>query len=279
MRIVLGILILFSFLGAVDDWWRSPALLALPVLGMVCWVLASRIAAQEKKIRELEHLIRTKAREQTASEANAAVQSGVGPGMDASRQGQPVPGKPVADWNADDGVGEDFLFSAQEETAPKPSPARPVTKPGRMAPDWLASAWSQARAWITGGNPVVKVGLVVLFFGVSFLLKYASDHSLLPVELRMAGAGMLGIALLGLGWRLRRSNPVYALLVQGGGVGVLYLTIFAAARFLEMISPLWALFLMCAVVVFSGILAVAQNASALAVFGAAGGFLACSWSR
>lgn len=143
-----------------------------------------------------------------------------------------------------------------------------------MAPGWLANAWSQALAWLTGGNPVVKVGLVVLFFGVSFLLKYASDHSLLPVELRMAGAGMLGVVLLAVGWRLRHGNPVYALLVQGGGVGVLYLTIFAAARFLDMIPPVWALVLMCAVVVFSGILAVVQNASALAVFGAAGGFLA-----
>jgi hypothetical protein len=63
VRIVLGILILFSFLGAVDDWWRSPTLLALPVLGAVCWVLASRIAAQEKKIRELENLLRAKSSE------------------------------------------------------------------------------------------------------------------------------------------------------------------------------------------------------------------------
>jgi uncharacterized membrane protein len=133
-----------------------------------------------------------------------------------------------------------------------------------------SSAW----AWFTGGNPVVKVGLVVLFFGVSFLLKYAADHRLLPVELRMAGAGLLGVAMLVLGWRLRRSRPTYALLVQGGGVGVLYLTIFAAARYVGMLPPAAALVLMTAVVLFSGILAVAQDAMSLALFGAAGGFLA-----
>ena len=64
MRIVLGILILFSFIGAVDDWWRSPVLLVLPILGVVCFVLASRIAAQDRKIRELEKLLRTQFREQ-----------------------------------------------------------------------------------------------------------------------------------------------------------------------------------------------------------------------
>lgn len=277
VRIVLGILILFSFLGAVDDWWRNPTLLALPVLGAVCWVLASRIAAQEKKIRELENLLRAKSSEAATHETRAAA----APAATATAQGESDSGAdasraftPDSGWSKGAGTGEDFVFSAHEEAAPRPSSLPPVTKPGRIAPDWLATAWSQAVTWITGGNPVVKVGLVVLFFGVSFLLKYASEHSLLPVELRMAGAGMLGVALLALGWRLRHGNPVYALLVQGGGVGVLYLTIFAAARFLDMIPSAWALALMCAVVVFSGILAVVQNASALAVFGAAGGFLA-----
>jgi len=280
VRIVLGILILLSFLGALDDWWRSPVLLVLPVLGVVCFVLSSRIAAQDRKIRELENLLRTKFREQkasadstsmaTASHAATTASARSGSGLQSAA---PTTGEAAFGWNEGGDSGENFAFSAQEEAAPA-APPQAVREMKPAAPEWIAAAWSQARAWITGGNPVVKVGLVVLFFGVSFLLKYASDHSLLPVELRMAGAGLLGVALLALGWRLRSSNPVYALLVQGGGVGVLYLTIFAAARFLDMISPLWALLLMTAVVGFSGILAVVQNASALAVFGTAGGFLA-----
>ena len=67
VRIVLGILILLSFFGVLDDWWRSPVLLVLPVLGVVCFVLSSRIAAQDRKIRELENLLRAKFREQKAS--------------------------------------------------------------------------------------------------------------------------------------------------------------------------------------------------------------------
>ena len=279
VRIVLGILILLSFLGALDGWWRSPVLLVLPVLGVVCFVLASRIAAQDRKIRELEKLLRAQFREQKAAAdsssmgAAAHVAASTAPSGSGRQFAAPTVGEAVFGLNEGGDSGDNFVFSAQEEAAPA-APSQAVREAKPAALEWIASAWSQARAWISGGNPVVKVGLVVLFFGVSFLLKYASDHSLLPVELRMAGAGMLGSALLGLGWRLRRSNPVYALLVQGGGVGVLYLTIFAAARFLDMIPPLWALILMCAVVVFSGILAVAQNAAALAVFGAAGGFLA-----
>lgn len=279
VRIVLGVLILLSFFGVLEDWWRSPVLLVLPVLGVVCFVLSSRIAAQDRKIRELENLLRAKFREQKASAdttsmaaASHAPATATFARSASGQQSAPITAESAPEWNEGDD-GDNFAFSVQEEAAPV-APPQAVREMKPATPEWIAAAWSQARAWITGGNPVVKVGLVVLFFGVSFLLKYASDHSLLPVELRMAGAGMLGVALLALGWRLRSSNPVYALLVQGGGVGVLYLTIFAAARFLEMISPLWALLLMTAVVVFSGILAVVQNASALAVFGAAGGFLA-----
>ena len=39
-----------------------------------------------------------------------------------------------------------------------------------------------------------------------------------------------GVALLVVGWRLRMKNSGYALSMQGGGVAVLYLTVFAALR-------------------------------------------------
>ena len=36
--------------------------------------------------------------------------------------------------------------------------------------------------------------------------------------------------MLGIGWRLRQSRPGYGLIMQGGGIGVLYITVFAAFR-------------------------------------------------
>ena len=121
---------------------------------------------------------------------------------------------------------------------------------------------------------MVRVGLVVLFFGVAFLVKYAADHRMFPIELRLAAAGAAGIALLGLGWRLRHRRPDFARLIQGGAVGVLYLTLFAAARLYGLIPLSLAFGLMVALVALSGALAVLQNAAGLAAFGAAGGFLA-----
>jgi uncharacterized membrane protein len=266
VRIVLVVLFAFSLLGALDHSWDSPYLLVLPVLCLVCWAMASRMEAQGKKIAVLEKLLREQARSRTgpAGAASRDEQAWPDEGRGAAALSpQPSPGRGEAA-----GAGEEFTFSVQEE------PAAERVAPAPRQQGLAGIVWTRLRDWLAGGNPVVRVGLVVLFFGVSFLLKYASDRGLLSVEARMAGAGLLGVALLAVGWVLRRSRPAYAVLVQGGGVGVLYLTIFAAARFLDMIPPFWALALMSAVVVLSGALAVLQNASPLALFGAAGGFAA-----
>lgn len=141
-------------------------------------------------------------------------------------------------------------------------------------PSTLDALYERARAWLLGGNTVVRVGLLVLFFGLAFLARYAVENSLLPIELRLSGIALGAIVLLGLGWRLRRQRSGYALSLQGGGVAVLYLTIFAAMRLYQMIPPTMGFVLLLAVVVFSTALAVWQNAQALAIIGTAGGFMA-----
>ena len=129
-------------------------------------------------------------------------------------------------------------------------------------------------AWFLGGNTIARVGLVILFIGLAFLLKFAADNNMLPVELRVAAVAAAGLALLITGWRLREKRPAYALAMQGAGVGVLYLTTFGAYRLWHLIPPEAAFFLLAAIAIFSAILAIKQDAMVLAVFGSAGGFLA-----
>ena len=68
------------------------------------------------------------------------------------------------------------------------------------------------------------------FFGVAFLLKYTYQHVQVPIELRLAGVALAAVVLLAIGWRLRLTREGYGLALQGGGVGLLYLTIFGALR-------------------------------------------------
>ena len=144
------------------------------------------------------------------------------------------------------------------------APVRQVAPPPR--PAWMA--------WIMGGNTLARVGVLLLFIGVGFLVKYASEHVHVPIEMRLAGVALGGIALLVLGWRLRLARPGYAMILQGGGVGVLYLTVFGALRLYGLISPPMAFALLVAIAGLSAWLAIRQDAIAMAVIGIVGGFLA-----
>ena len=125
-----------------------------------------------------------------------------------------------------------------------------------------------------GGNTVARVGLLLLFIGVAFLLRYVAEHTHVPIEWRLSGVALGAIALLVVGWRMRVSRAGYAITLQGGAIGILYLTVFAALRLYSVLPPVPAFALLAALAVLSGILAVAQNARALAALGATGGFLA-----
>ncbi len=139
-------------------------------------------------------------------------------------------------------------------------------------PNAVEQAIAAAQNWFLGGNTIVRVGLVILFIGLSFLARYAAAAGLIPVELRLAVIGAFGIALLAIGFKKRADKPGFALALQGAGVAVMYLTVFAAFRLYDMLPALAAFGLMIVVCALSCALALLQNSRALAVAAFAGGF-------
>lgn len=129
-------------------------------------------------------------------------------------------------------------------------------------------------AWFRGGNTIVRLGVVILFFGVAFLLRFAAEHALLPIEWRLAGVALGGAALCVTGWHLRARRRGYGLSLQGAGIGVLYLVIFAGLRLYGLLPPPLAFALLVALSALTALLAVAQDALVLAVLGFGGAFLA-----
>lgn len=176
-----------------------------------------------------------------------------------------------------------FEAPASSAEAPRPeaesrsggAPVRPGVDSGRDSFTGISDrVLDSVKAFFTTGNVVTKIGVIVLFFGIAFLLKYAAQRDLVPIEFRLVGVFIGGMVLLGVGWRLRERRRLYGLILQGGGVGVLYLTVYAAARFYHLLPYGLAFAVMLALVILSGILAVLQDAKSLAVFGIVGGFLA-----
>jgi uncharacterized membrane protein len=151
---------------------------------------------------------------------------------------------------------------ATAEAAPAPEPAAPPAEPNAL--------WK----WLSGGNTLVRVGVLILFIGVAFLVRYAGEHIDVPIEARLIGVALGAIVLLVLGWRLRERAGGYGLVLQGGGVGVLYLVVFGAFHRWHLVPPQLAFVLLVVIALASAILAIAQDSRSLAVAGVTGGFLA-----
>lgn len=160
--------------------------------------------------------------------------------------------------------------------ASAPDAVAPVVAQAEAARTAAGSAGLQP-AWLQrllGGNIVAKIGVLILFFGVGFLLKYAYDQGRLPVQVRLAAVAVCGFAMLYVGWRLLDRRRLYGLILQGGGIGLLYLDVYFALRLYGLIgaTPGFAAFMALGIV--ATLLAVRQDAKVLAVLGLTGAFLA-----
>ena len=172
----------------------------------------------------------------------------------------------LAVWRAPPGTP---VPAAPAPAAPAPIEPTPAAQAG---PGLVEAAIARARDWLLGGNTIVRLGLVVLFVGLSFLASYAAAAGLFPIEFRLAVVAAIGVALLVTGFRTRTGRPGFGLALQGGGVAILYLTLFAAAKLYDTV-PVGAAFALMIVVCAAGCaLALLQRSQALALTAFAGGF-------
>lgn len=178
--------------------------------------------------------------------------------------------------------------SVPPPSEPSDAPAPPAQEIPRLPPrvraeptrpDAITLAVRAIQRWFTVGNVPVKIGMLVLLAGVGALLKYAADQGYLnpPIELRLAGVAGAALAALVFAWRKRESHRSFALSLQGGAIGILLLTVFAAFKRYELIEATPAFALSVVLIFGAGALAVLQNAKSLAVFAILAGFLAPIW--
>jgi Predicted membrane protein (DUF2339) len=209
-----------------------------------------RLEQLERRVAELENLVR-----QLVTRAVAASPGG------ALRE-RPV--RPPLHASLPDAV----------QQSPAPSPPRVVVRPKVTVVDPLDRGidWEQ---WI-GQRGLLVVGILALLATGGFFLNYAIQHGWIPPAVRATGAILAGIALAVWGDRLvvRKGMLRYGAAIIGGGGGLVYLGIWAAAGPYELFSREVGVLLLALTSALVVALAVRHGVEALGVWALVGAYLA-----
>ena len=227
------------------------------IIGCVTGVLIAEVLSLRKRLDLLENIKSPEVAKKKPETQGVAFQDS------AEVVFAPPDGEPVVRWNFETDPEQ---FVPEKEVF--------IDRIFSQLSERTTRVFARIKTFFTSGNLVLKIGVIILFFGVAFLLKYAAQRNMVPIEFRLIGVALSGIVFLTLGWWLRHTRKKYGLVLQGSGVGILYLVIFSAAKLYTFLPLLPALVVMVGLVFFSCTLAVLQESKSLAVFGAIGGFLA-----
>lgn len=181
-----------------------------------------------------------------------------------------VENRPSESDSADRFQTASFVEAEQGQVADQPAYYAPMPSEKEAATDGGGSLLTR----LTGGNLLLKTGIVVLFLGLAFLLRYASERVHIPIGLRYLSVAGGGLAAVVAGWKLQSRRREYGLILQGFGVAVMYLTSLAALK-LHPLLPAPAVFATMVVLVAAmAVMAVQQDAQIMAQAAVIGGMAA-----
>jgi uncharacterized membrane protein len=123
-----------------------------------------------------------------------------------------------------------------------------------------------------GGKWFAKIGIVVMILGMSFFLKYAFDNEWIGETGRIILGVIVGLSLLAFGEKTIRKYFMYGQIVSGGGLAIIYLSIFASYNFYHLVGQSTAFLFMGFVTMIGIALSLRYNAPSLIIFSTLGGF-------
>ena len=181
-----------------------------------------------------------------------------------------VENRPSESDSADRFQTASFVEAEQRQAAARPAYYAPMPSEKEAVTDGSGSLLTR----LTGGNLLLKTGIVVLFLGLAFLLRYASERVHIPIGLRYLSVAGGGLAAVVAGWKLQSRRREYGLILQGFGVAVMYLTSLAALKLHPLLPAPVVFAAMVVLVAAMAVMAVRQDAQIMAQAAVIGGMAA-----
>jgi uncharacterized membrane protein len=124
---------------------------------------------------------------------------------------------------------------------------------------------------LLAGNWLALIGTISLVTGIAFFLKLAFENSWIGPTGQVSTGIIIGISLLVLGEYWARKYLFWAQALTGGGIAILYLSVYAAFSQFSLISNLMAFLFLGLITFATVILSVRYNAKLIGLFGILGG--------
>lgn len=157
------------------------------------------------------------------------------------------------------------------------APPLPPMQPRRAMPVFATQAPSSGDLDLEsriGSHWLNRIGIAAVLIGVSYFLKYAFDNNWIGPSGRVTIGLLAGVAVVLWSERFRsRGYRVFSFSLKAVGIGVLYLSLWAAFQVYSLIPGGVAFVAMLIVTASTAALALAQDAEILAAFALTGGFL------
>jgi uncharacterized membrane protein len=119
-----------------------------------------------------------------------------------------------------------------------------------------------------------RVGALAVVVGAGFGFRYAVDQGWIGLRLRVMLGILLASVLIAIGdWTKKRGWPVYAAAITGGGIGLMYLTLWAAVGVYGLLSASAGFLCLIGVSGLGCALAVRHESQTLALLSIIGGFV------
>jgi len=148
-------------------------------------------------------------------------------------------------------------------------------KPGVAPPKFAQKAQrsSQDLEGTIGKLWLNRIGIIAILIGVAYFLKYAFDSGWIGPGGRVAIGLIAGIAVVVWSESFRRKgSAAFSYSLKAIGVGILYLSLWAASQYFHLVPPSVAFVAMILVTASTITLALTQDAEILAVYAMIGGF-------
>ena len=116
-----------------------------------------------------------------------------------------------------------------------------------------------------------KLGIGLLLFGVAFLFIYSVERGWIGPWMRVGFGAAIGAVMLVLGLHVYGRRRAFGQVLLGGGVGALYITVFAAFQLYSLVPYLAAFGFMVAVTLLAFVLSLRQDGASISLIGALGG--------